>query len=297
MAERTGNLPSIANRRQTDTLNFDQFSQDQGYRDLAMALLSRAIIGQPKKLYYVDIATGNGLGPQTMVALAEASKRRVVMFGIDPDSRAIRVAGENTPQSAFATATFIEGYADEAQCLLKGKIPETGVQLVSILDALHEIPAKQQEGVVKDMAALLEPGGLFVMNSAFTSIAQEGVESRWGMPIVKAMLELKGKRVNRERLAYRTPEEFINMMESAGLNLIYDDRPWIELPTDALVGIVRYPGFVIGAAMSFEFTNGTNMQDISNSLANRFSQVSSLPRRWCQWIAQKSLKAVNSEST
>lgn len=286
-----GSLPEVSRRPQTDDLNFDRFAARAEYRDEGLGILVEALpyLPQNEIFYHVDIGTGNGLAPQLMSSLVDASLRKAVIFGIDPDERALDRARKSTPTTDRCRSIFIKGLAQDTKELLKDQIPYPGAHIVTILDAIHEFPQDEQEPSITAVAQILRPGGIFVMNSAFTSIAQEEKDMRiWGRPPVIAAHRLGGVR-NREvkGLLRRQPEEYIGMIERSGLEVVYERRNWVTLYSEALMAICFYPGFSKGAFMGYTFPSEVTEQQKSEVLAEEFGKNPFLRRQWWRVIAQK----------
>lgn len=286
-----GALPDVAMRPQTDELNFDRFSASPAYRAESMALMAEALtyvqVPAGEIIYHVDIGTGTGLGPQLTSVLVGATSRKAVIFGIDPDERALQKAQENSPDTDICRFQFIKGTAQETKDLLKGLIPQEGAHMTSVLDTIHEIPPNDQEDVITAMAHILGLGGVFVMNSAFTSIAQGDEDMKWGWPVARAAHKLGGTRIrNAEGLLRRPPEDYIGMVERSGLKIVYEVRKWVILPSSALQAICFYPGFRIGAFKGYNIPKEITPLQQSEALAEEFGKYPYLRRQWLRVIAQ-----------
>lgn len=283
---------------QTDQLNFDSFSRCFEYRFEGLSTLMEAIPHIPNssstdsEILHIDVCTGNGLGIQTTKGLFEALMRKALLIGIDFDERALRVATANTPTSENIRVMFIKGYAQDLDDLLKGIISTEGVDLVTLLDAVHEIPPEDQFPVISASASKLRPGGVYVMNSAFTSIATRGFGMEWAMPTMRAAREFGGEPKEQSALLHRDPQEFTDMLLAAGLEAIFDDLyhvSTVNLTREGRMGICNYSGFIEGVKNSYNFNGDPpSNEEFAPRLAYYYGQSEkTLPRKWVRWIFRK----------
>lgn len=279
--------PKIYHAFQNERMNFTAFSRCEPYRREAMELMLVALPYLPEQFYHVDIGAGNGLGAQLTKGITEAFLRKAVVLGIDPDPYAIKQASDDTPSSERCRVEFLQGFGQDVGNLVAGKIPSEGADMVSILDAVHEFPADAQVPIIQAGAASLKPGGIFVMNSTFTSIATADNPTEWSMPAGRAAIRFGGKKAEHPGLLQREPEEYTDMGKQAGLEVIYYQVVDVTLPTTALVDISKYPGFVEGIRKSFAFENTPSLENLSQELQVRYGKSKPLPRKWVRWIFRK----------
>src|SRR5258708_3034040 len=238
--------PKIYHAFQNERMNFTAFSRCEPYRREALELMLEALPYLPGQFTHVDIGAGNGLGAQLTKGMTEAFLRKAVVWGIDPDTYAITQASQDTPSSRKCKIQFIAGFGQDVETLLDGRIPQEGVDMVSILDAMHEFPPESQLPIMRAGVRILKPGGIFVMNSTFTSIATADNQAEWAMPPGRAAIRFGGKKAEQPGLLQREPGEYTDMGKEAGLDQVYYKVVDVTLPTAALVDISKYPGFVEG---------------------------------------------------
>lgn len=288
---------------QTDQLNFDPFSGTFEYRYEILSTLMKAVPFVPNiqpvdgRVIQLDIGTGNGLGMQATKGIFEALVRRALLIGIDYDERALRVAAANTPATAKVKTLFIRGYAQDLDELLKGEIPEEGVDLLTYLDMIHEVPPQDQQGVISAGAAKLRPGGICVMNSYFTSIATNiRVGSRdygmaWVFPTYRAATEFGGEPKEQAAILLRDPQEYSNMLVAAGLESVFEE-PYhvsiVSVTSEARVGISYYPPFTQRVRDSYDFKTVPSLEEFAPVLAKHYGASSEpFPRKVVRYIYRR----------
>jgi SAM-dependent methyltransferase len=275
---------------QSHEYNFVAFARDPAYREANRQLLARAFAWLPSPFFHVDVASGTGLVPQEMSALCRENSWHATIIGVDPDGFAVRRAAEHTPSTPDCTVEFVEGYAQDLDRLLAGRMPLEGVDYVSIHDALHEIEEDDKQSVVTSMASILRPGGLFSYNSAFTTIAMGDSAMLWGRWKARAFSILGGKR-NRavKGLITHTPEEYRDMITSTGLDVVHEARPTVVLCRSALEAIAAYPRFVYGVFADLVGEAAVSLEDKSRALIEALDDlgIDEAPRVWHELIARK----------
>jgi ubiquinone/menaquinone biosynthesis C-methylase UbiE len=276
---------------QTEEFNFVPFAADAAYRGVNRDLIARALAQLPAHFYHVDVASGTGLVPQEVCALCEQEGKTATVVGIDPDAYALESARRHTHPGPNCSVEFVQGVAQEMSRLLRGKVPEEGVDYASIHDAIHEINGEEDKrGVLAAMAAILRPGGLFTYNSAFTTAAMEESPMDWGRLKAKGFSILGGKR-NRQAQGFRvhTPEEYRQMIVDAGLRVVYEATRVVRMSQAAMEAIGRYPAFIEGAFCDMIGTEQVSMEEKSRAIveAVRALGLDGTPRVWHEIMAQK----------
>lgn len=273
---------------QNEGMNFTDFSRHYPYRRENAELLTEAMRYLPSAIAWVDIGSGNGLAAQEAKGMADIFLRTVTMWCIDPDAYALGQAQRNIPSSERFTAFWIKGFGQDIEDLLEGKIPDEGVDVVSILDAVHEFPPDDQFPIIRASARIIKPGGLMAVNSQFTNIATADNEQLWAMPAGRAAIRLGGRSTGRSGLLQRDPKEYTGMGVDAGLEPIYYKEVDVLYPTQALVDINKYPGYVEGVRRGFVFEKGEpTLEELSRELQKTHARCNPLRRKSVRWIFRK----------
>jgi len=279
---------------QSAAYNFVEFSQIGEYRKVNKDLVLRALRFLPentKKLIHVDNATGTGLVPQLAAELYHEQGIDATIIGIDPDLYALRRAAESMKHIPYIHLSLFEGYGQHLEEVLKGHIPEEGVDVVSIHDAIHEIPGKDiKRAIFASQAKILKAGGVQTYNSSFTTIGNGDAALKWGRWKMNSFSYFgEGRNKNVTAIEVFSPDEYKQMIVDSGLIIVHEDINNVVLSLDALKAISRYPEYVNGIFRDMENTDKYSLLEKSKALITVLEkeQVTALPRLWHEVVAQK----------
>ena len=294
---------------QTNERNFVPFSKIPEYRAVNRELLSVLVGFLPDNFVHVDVASGTGLVAQEMISLATEMGKKGRIICIEPDPFVVEQARIDTSSTENIQVEFIQGYGEDLEELLAGKIPEAGVDSVSIHDAMHEITGVDEktgilniQKVFSSMAKITKLGGFISANGAFTTEGQGDDGFEYGKWFSHAF-RLANGRIRRDRKEVKEekdettkvyePIEYLNMMREAGFEKILVFRKkYVVMSHDALVAISMYPRFPSGVFENYEPNPGFETPDpkaqsdyLIQSLEER--KVTGLQRIWRDYIMQK----------
>ena len=274
-----------------NNLNFEEFSGQPEYVEVNRGLVKQVVLKLPVNFCHVDVATGTGLVPRLIIEEATKENKKGEIIGVDPNVTSLNIARRNILGPRGISVKFIEGFGQDLKQLLGRIIPPGGVDGVSILDALHEIRKDEDKvEVIGAMADILKPGGLLTFNSAFTT---EGIlmdPMGWGKWKLRAMGILGGRRDKQvQGLPIHPPEIYKQIIENAGLKVIYEAKKIVNLTKEALLAISKYPAFFRGALEDMRGQESVPDIKKSNALIQALKElgVPALPRVWYEIIAQK----------
>lgn len=279
---------------QSEAYNFVEFSEISEYRQVNKELLTIALNylpGKIKKLIHVDNASGTGLVPQLASEVYSQKGIKATIFGIDPDLYALKKSAESLKDFKGVEIVLIQGYGQNLEELLVDHIPSAGVDLVSIHDAIHEIPGKDiKKAIFASQAKILKPGGVQTYNSSFTTIGNGDAALKWGRWKLDSFAYFKEKR-NRNVTAMEvfSPEEYKSMITESGLKVVYEGVKTVILSLDAMKAISRYPEYVNGVFRDMENTEKYSLLEKSKALIKALEDqgIKELPRQWHEIVAQK----------
>lgn len=280
----------------SEELSYKEFSDHPDYVNYTRDLVTRSISKLPNNFAMVDVATGTGLVPRLAIEEAAKQNKKGIIFGIDPNTTSLNIAKEEVTGSNGIRVKFIEGYGQDLRRLLAGEILEEGVDCVSILGALHEIPNDEdKEAVVNGMADVLKPGGIFIFNSTFTRIGVSPAPSLWGKWILETAKILGEKRdKNADKLQMHPVEFYRQLIEKAGLKIAPEDEETkaIPFPMSAWIALAKYSGFAQGAFQSITGREKYSDQEKSSALIEAAENVGykELSRNWTEMTARKPLR-------
>jgi hypothetical protein len=279
---------------QSEAYNFVGFSEIPEYRTVNKGLLKTALSFLPsgiKKIVHVDNATGTGLIPQLAVELYKDLGINATIFGIDPDLYALQKAVDFIPEVDSVQVLLFQGYGQHLEDLLRGYIPEEGVDLVSIHDAIHEIPGHDiKRAIFASQAKILRRGGVQTYNSAFTTIGMGEAALKYGRWKLDAFSYFKQNRNrNVTAIEWYPPEEYAKMIKDSGLTIIHEEVKTVMLSRKALEAISQYPEFVNGVFRDMENVENYTLAQKSKALIAALDKenITGLPRLWHQIVARK----------
>ena len=236
---------------------------------------------------------GTGTGLIIELAIKQCQKLGLVgrFIGIDPNPISLEIARRIHPPDS-CVVELIEGDGELTDQLVAGKIPAEGVDITTIHDALHEIEGDEKKrNTLEAMARILRPGGIFTYNSAFTSNAMTLEYGKWKLEVGK----LAGLERNRQikALKYYKPQEYVEMIRQAGLEIVYEVTKKVYLSRQALEDISRYPAFIEGFFRDLMGVEKFSLEQKSDLLVKALDgtltrlEVGGLDRVWHEVIAQK----------
>lgn len=281
---------------QSEAYNFVEFSQIEEYRNVNKDLLLKALQFLPKtikKVIHVDNATGTGLVPQLAAEVYFKKGLEATIIGIDPDLYALKKAADSMRNIEHIHLLLFQGYGQNLEEVLKGHIPENGVDVVSIHDAIHEIPGKDtKRAIFASQAKILKPGGIQTYNSSFTTIGNADAALKWGRWKLGAFSYFNEKR-NKDITAMEvfSPTEYTKMILDSGLKIVHEAIKTVVLSLDALKAISRYPEYVNGIFRDMENSAKYTLLEKSKALITVLEKegIPALPRQWHEIVAQKPL--------
>ncbi len=281
---------------QTEAYNFVEFSQIEEYRKVNRELLLTALQFLPKnikQLIHVDNASGTGLVPQLAAQLYHERGIKAIIIGIDPDLYALKKAKESMKNIDYIHLLLFQGYGQRLEELLKDHIPSIGVDVVSIHDAIHEIPGRDiKAAIFASQAKILKQGGVQTYNSSFTTIGNGDAALKWGRWKLGAFAYFNENRnKNFTAMEVFSPQEYVKMITDSGLKIVHEAVKTVVLSLDALKAISRYPEYVNGIFRDMENTEKYTLLEKSKALTTVLENqgVTALPRQWHEVVAQKPL--------
>lgn len=279
---------------QTESYNFVEFSQIGEYRKVNKELLLTALKFLPKNItniIHVDNATGTGLIPQLAAEVYAERGMQAIIIGIDPDLYALKKAADSIQNTKDIRLLLFQGYGQHLERLLKGHIPSEGVDVVSIHDAIHEIPGKDtKRAIFASQAKILKPAGIQTYNSSFTTAGNADAAFKWGkwkMAAFSYFNEQRDRTIN--AIEVLSPEEYRKMITDSGLKVVHEAMKKVILSLNALKAISRYPEYVNGVFRDMVNTGKYTLIEKSRALITVLEKegVTALPRQWHEIVAQK----------
>ena len=276
-----------------NNLHFGHFSEIPEYREVNRELIAQLMDRLPNPFVHVDVATGAGLIPQLLVEQATARGYHGQIIAVDRNVEALEIARTATPGTEDIRVTFLEGDARDIPTAVAEHLPAEGADSVSIHDAIHEIDGEEgQRQVFAGLAEITHDNAFLSINSSFTSTSMDVGHSmrghgEWKLHFVRLTGGKRDRQV--ETLAYRTPDDYKQMITDAGFVVVHEEDRVVQLTHSALKAISRYPEFVRGMARDLTFTRDVTMDELSDAMSEAVDHIrfDLVPRIWYGVIAQK----------
>ncbi|MEK7450422.1 MAG: class I SAM-dependent methyltransferase [Patescibacteria group bacterium] len=278
--------------RKERPLTFEAFAKTHAYVKVNETLIGIWFNQLPNQFSFLDVAGGTGLVAKILKKKAELTKREGLIIGVDPNKDSLAVARKTIHSTKKIFIEFIEGLGQNLGTLLKGKIPGEKFDGASIHDAIHEIEGEGNKiAVLNAIADMLKKGGIFSLNSSFTTESMDH-KSRleWGRWRKRAADLLKLKRNKQEKpIEVHTPDEYVSMVEKAGFVIEKRGLSEVSLNRKALEAISLYPTFIEGFLKGFFMPETLTMREKSNALIEALKElkIKSLRRNWFELVARK----------
>jgi ubiquinone/menaquinone biosynthesis C-methylase UbiE len=275
----------------TDTYGFDPFAQHPFYTGINQSLVRRAIArldaaqptGEPVRV--VDLASGTGAVTQLIVDELERLGRPATVLGIEPATEALGIARERLQGRAVQ---FVHGDAEQLAHVV------TAADMVFLCNALHLIPDKPD--AVRKIMSVLVPGGYFACNSTFFTGAQTSESERYAHRWIRQAYGWLRQRhpdlhpTHRGQvaaLAWLSADEYVNLLEAQGFQLVDRTLELAMLPLRAVQDIGRYQLFIAGALPGIPIPIGAEALAWAAAEAARELDITEVPRIWLQLLAQR----------
>jgi ubiquinone/menaquinone biosynthesis C-methylase UbiE len=256
-------------------------------RSLVQRAIARLDACRPtgERIRIVDLASGTGAITQLILDELERLWQPATVFSIEPANEALQIARERLQGRAVQ---FVQGDADQLAHVV------TDVDLLFLCNAIHLIPEKAD--TVRKIASALTPGGYFACNTTFFTGAQtpegERFAHRW---IRQAFGWLRRRhpdlrpthRGQGAPLAWLSADEYVELLESQGLQVLDRRLELAMLPLQAVRDIGRYRLFIAGALPGVPIPIGADALARAADEAARELNVTEVPRLWLQLLAQR----------
>jgi SAM-dependent methyltransferase len=125
---------------------YDPFSRLMGAREAQWQLVAQAGVEPGATVLDIGCGTGN------VALLAARAVPGATVIGLDPDPRALAIAGRKARRAGVAVR-LDRGYADRLP------YPDGDVDRVLSAFMLHHLPVEQQDAALREARRVLAPGG------------------------------------------------------------------------------------------------------------------------------------------
>jgi ubiquinone/menaquinone biosynthesis C-methylase UbiE len=273
------------------TYTFDPFTRHRFYTDVNRSLVEHAIglldAAHPSgaSVRVVELASGTGAITELMLEALERRERRATVVGVEPSLDAIHVAEQRL---AGRSVAFVQGDADE----LQGAIGTADA--VFFCNAIHLV--RDKDAAVRQICAVLQPGGFFATNSSFyTGAYAAGSERFYHLWTRRALGWLRQHHPDARHshhgkttaMQWLTPDDYNAVLDRQGMDVAYEEIEQVQMPLRAWQDIGRYSLFIEGALPGIPIPIGADALECAAAQAFDELQLRSVPRNWLQIVARK----------
>ena len=237
------------------TLTYEPFSLEPEYIEVNRAFIAELGLGARRVI--ADLAAGTG----AMTALVldalplepDAGRRQTTVVGIELSDEAIGLAQAHVSAVCrdSSAVAFVRGSIDDLP------LPVNSLDAAVIGNAIQLLPDKK--GLVREIHSALRPEGLFGFNTSFYAGAYlAGTERFYLQWVQQAVRYITASRsptafVGKERRhrgkatpafsnRWLSPDEYRQLLEGQGFELVHEAERTVDLTIDCLRSIGAYPG-------------------------------------------------------
>ncbi|MER3456555.1 MAG: hypothetical protein C4304_06660 [candidate division GAL15 bacterium] len=262
------------------TFGFEKFSSHGFFREVNRWLVEH--VGIRPGDVVVDLGCGPGAVTELILEHVKPEAGGVVV-AIDPSRSALEVARKRVRS---AVVRFLEGTAERLSQL----VPAADVVL--FCNAIHLVQDKV--AVVREVLAVLRPGGVFAFNTTFFEGAYPPETVRfyklWMLRAVRYLRE-RGLEVARgvkaTAMRWLSPEEYQALLRTYGFADVRVHLQRQELSCQSLEDISEFSLFIEGALPGVPLQEASEALKLGVRQAFQELALAAVPRNWLQVIARR----------
>lgn len=273
-----------------DLYSYEPFTRHAFYRDMNLALVSRALeaLPTPSPGRAVTVADlGCGTGALTAMLAEEMSRHGITatIIGVDPSSSALAVAERH--MAGAGGVRFVQGD-------VTALAPLAPVDAVFLSNAIHLV--RDKDDVLERIAQAMVAGGVLAMNSAFfTGAYAPGTERFYRLWTARAMRrlrethpEVKLSRGDRApAMDWRSPDEYEVLLREHGFDVVQCSMDEAHMTPPSFQDIGHYSLFIEGALPGAPLSAGAEALGFGAAAAFDELGLEFVPRRWLQLVARR----------
>jgi ubiquinone/menaquinone biosynthesis C-methylase UbiE len=275
-----------------DVYSFEPFTRHRFYDDVNRALAEEGIRRLPSPSAagrtIVDLSCGTGAMTLMVIEALRSRGLDATVIGVEPSSDALARA-ESRVAGAGLGVRFVQGDAAD----LAGTLPGA-VDAVFFGNAIHLVDDKDE--VLRQIAGVLAPGGVFAFNSAFFEGAYApGSERYYRLWTVRAIRWLRREhahvRLSREAKAaarrWLSQDEYETSLQRHGFDVRHSALDEVHMDLASFQDIGRYWLFIEGALPGVPLAAGADA--LEHGAAEAFEELGLeyVPRNWLQVVASR----------
>ncbi len=283
---------SLFETEETNRYTFEPVTVHPFYAEINRSLVRQALLPLPSRptgttLSIVDMACGTGVITRLIAEelLRLGLPGRVV--GVDPSAEALRLAQMSMKDVQIKT-DFIQGDTNDLSSIIRN------ADAAFFCNAIHLISDKLS--ALRQIKAVLAPGGIFACNSAFFEGTNVGETQRFArLWIRKAVGWLRkehpevmfSRETKTEAMQWLKPEEYHTLLIESGFKDIEITLEKTFISLDALRDLGKYWLFIAGALPGVPLPLAAAALGTSVYQAGEELDMAGIDRMWLQMLARK----------
>lgn len=269
----------------TNEHSFKWFAEHGFFQTVNSHLIELARITPGQKI--VDLACGTGAATKMILERLKGAKDSLVI-GIDASTTSLREAIYQVGNVRDVAIEFVYGRAEALSDMVKDKVDG-----VVFCNGIHYISDKDH--LLQQIVQSLKPGGIFAFNTSFFQGAHlantEQYYRRWMMKSIRNLKANHGLIPKSNKVESRrqlTPQQYTELLENNGFQILTQNIQATEVPLQGWVDISKFEDFASGALPGVPIQHAS--QALQQSVEQTFIELEldSVPRNWLSIVAIKS---------
>ncbi len=267
-----------------DGFTLERFARHPFYQEVNRKLVALTNLRPGQRV--VDLGAGTGAVTKLLAEQVAAAPEAEVI-AIEPSGTAIEVARRNLESFGDAVVRFVQGGAEKLTQFVRAP-----VDAIFFCNAIHLVEEKDQ--VMQEIKQTLRKDGTFSFNTAFYQGAEppesEQFYRRWMMRSLRVLKSQFGIMPERTKVMARvrlTPEEYVQLLEENGFNVIKKEIVTVDMPIGGFEDISRYSLWIEGVMPGVPLAAGRD--SLLEGLRETIKElgITSSPRNWLLVVASR----------
>lgn len=269
----------------SEEYTFTSFSYLPFYTQVNVRLLDLAEVGKQRTI--VDLGCGTG-GVTKLILERLQSAKDTVIYAVDHSTTALKAAAEEIGERKDLVVNYVHSEAQNLTDAVKDR-----VDAIVYCNSIHYVPDKAK--LVKQIKEKLVTRGIFAFNTSFFEGAhpEDSHEffRKWMMRslrILKREHDLSPKKSAKvESRVQLTANQYIDLVEGAGLKILVNDLNRVEVPHEGWHQISGFSDWIEGVMPGVPLDKGR--ESLQKGLAQIWTEMElkTVPRVWLSVSASK----------
>ena len=269
----------------SEEYTFTSFSYLPFYTQVNVRLLDLAEVGKQRTI--VDLGCGTG-GVTKLILERLQSAKDTVIYAVDHSTTALKAAAEEIGERKDLVVNYVHSEAQNLTDAVKDR-----VDAIVYCNSIHYVPDKAK--LVKQIKEKLVPQGIFAFNTSFFEGAHPKDSHeffrKWMMRSLRILKREHGlspkKSAKVESRVQLTANQYIDIVEGAGLKILVNDLNRVEVPHEGWHQISGFSDWIEGVMPGVPLDKGR--ESLQKGLAQIWTEMElkTVPRVWLSVSASK----------